>query len=114
MLQLLHVRFPEFSRALDILRLRLLVPAEQEQNDVATAPSKVQAIPRTEVQSGFRDSAADLLVIAEVANFESKDACLHASSGRRVQFFEPVSKGYPPAAIDVFADGEGSRFIDIT
>jgi hypothetical protein len=71
MFQLLQALRPILSRSLDVLLLSALVAAEQEENYFAAAPSKVQTVAGSEVEPRFPDPAADLLVIAQVAGFES-------------------------------------------
>jgi hypothetical protein len=70
---------------LDVLLLRLLVTAQQQQNNFAANPPKVQAVTGSEVESSLPDSTPDILVIAEIAGLEAKDPRLYSGSGRSIQ-----------------------------
>src|SRR5882724_21103 len=52
---LLQVLGPELSCAFDVLRLRFLVPAQQEQNNLAAGPPKVETVPGPEVEPRLPD-----------------------------------------------------------
>ena len=52
---------------LDVVLLRGLVPADQEEDDLASALSEIQTIARTVVDAQLVHTASDRLVVAEVA-----------------------------------------------
>jgi hypothetical protein len=74
MFQFLDERCPERLRLLDVLDLRALVSSEEKQDEVSPASSEVDPVAGPEIQLGLPDTLAELLVVSEVARFESQDA----------------------------------------
>src|SRR5260221_1588795 len=106
MLQLLRVRRPALLGLLDVLGLGAFVATEQQQHQLAAAPSEVDAVSGTEGQAGLQNSVAKLLVVAQVAVFEAQDASLDACSRREVEPIEPLSKRASSSVIQVLADDQ--------
>src|SRR5450631_1664031 len=114
MFQLLQVLQPERSCTLDVLRLGFLVATGEKKHNFPTAPSEVQAVPWTEVQSSFPDAAANFLVVAQVARLEAQDPRLHPSTDRDIQLTQPIPERDLPAVIDVLADDKAHLGIIIS
>jgi hypothetical protein len=68
----------QFSGAEDVLSLRRLFPASQQEENRVPAPGKVQSVFWPVMHAQFEESATQGFVVAKVAKFDIPDAIENA------------------------------------
>src|SRR5688572_14312207 len=97
----LQIISPEILSAPDVLPLRRLGAADQQQDDRLSVLAEIDPVSRAEDQARFPDAGPYTFVVPEIAHLETEYPCLDSSPDRSIQRFKPLTKRVPLVCWDV-------------
>src|SRR5437867_397103 len=92
----LQVLLPKALRRSNILPLRPLVAADEQQDYLRPDRAEIKAVPRSKIEASLLDAASGRVMVSEIPAFESEYPSLDPRTCFRVQSIEPPPVGRLP------------------